>query len=85
MPLIRYTCSCGHSAGKFFRVGVKAPALLSCPSCDKEMIRTLSGPSAESKVVIDNGVSARKTEINIEAVKDGQNKNRFKEKLRNKP
>ena len=85
MPLIRYTCECNHSMNKFFRAGASAPALLSCPVCEKEMKRVLSGPRAESKIVIDNGVQARKKEINVEAIKDNQNKARFVQKLREKP
>lgn len=84
MPLIRYICECGISKGKFYRVGADAPALFPC-ECSKDMKKILSGPSSESKVVIDNGVQARKVEINLDVMKDNQNKARFKEKMREKP
>lgn len=84
MPLIRYTCECGESIKKFYKAGAIAPAFLVC-QCSLNMKKTLSGPSAESKTVIDNGVQARKIEVNIEAIKDGQNKARFVKKMRENP
>jgi hypothetical protein len=85
MPLIRYSCSCGHSQGKFFRSGAQAPGLLPCSKCDLEMKRTLSGPSADTKITVDNGAQARAVLINVDQIKDNQNKARFIAKLREKP
>lgn len=84
MPIIRYNCECGHTVGKFHRAGASAPALISC-TCGKDMKRTLSGPTSDTKIVVDNGVQARKVEINVDAIKDNQNKARFIQKLREKP
>lgn len=84
MPIIRYSCECGLSVGKFHRAGAIAPALILC-KCGKEMDRTLSGPSADSKIAVDNGAQARRVYINVDAVKDNQNKARFIKKLREKP
>ena len=84
MPIIRYSCQCGESSGKFYRAGASAPAFLPCV-CGLEMKRTLFGPTSDSKIVVDNGVQARKIEINVDHIKDNQNKARFKEKAREKP
>lgn len=84
MPLIRYICECGISKGKFYRAGGVAPGLFPC-ECGKNMKKILSGPSAESKVVLDNGVQARKVELNLDVMKDNENKARYKEKAREKP
>lgn len=85
MPIIRYNCSCGHSVGKFFKAGVQAPAFLPCPDCKLGMKKTLSGPTADSKIKVDNGVMARPVEINVESIKDSQNRARFIQKMREKP
>jgi len=84
MPLIRYSCECGKFKSKFHRVGTSAPALLLC-ECGKDMKKTLSGPSSNSLIAIDNGVQARRVEVNIDSIKDNQNKARFITKLREKP
>lgn len=84
MPIIRYNCDCGESVGKFYRAGASAPALILC-KCGKDMKRTLSGPSSDTKISVDNGVQARRVEINVESIKDSQNKARFIKKLREKP
>ena len=49
------------------------------------MKKTLSGPSSNSLIAIDNGVQARRVEVNIDSIKDNQNKARFITKLREKP
>lgn len=84
MPIIRYNCQCGESVGKFYRAGASAPALLPCV-CGLELKRTLAGPTSDSKIVVDNGVQARKVEINVDHIKDSQNKARFVQKMREKP
>lgn len=85
MPIIRYNCSCGHSVGKFIKAGGKAPAFLPCPECKQDMYKTLSGPTSDSKIKVDNGVQARPVEINVESIKDSQNRARFIQKMREKP
>ena len=84
MPLIRYNCECGKSIRKFYRSGDDAPDLFLC-GCGLDMKRILSGPSQGSKIVVDNGVQARKVEINVDTIKDNENKARFIQKLREKP
>lgn len=69
MPIIAYSCNCGHTAKKFFRQVKDAPASLSCNYCNSEnMKKTLSAPSSTSKIVVDNGVQARAVEVNPEIV-----------------
>lgn len=64
MPLIAYSCSCGHSFKKFIRQAKNASAVLICPSCNTEQAKKqLSSPSSSSKIVVDNGVQARAVEI----------------------
>ena len=64
MPLIAYSCSCGHNLKKFFRQAKDAPASFICPSCNKDQSKKqLSSPSSSSKIVVDNGIQARAVEI----------------------
>ena len=84
MPIIRYKCECGESVGKYHRSGASAPVSFVC-ACGKDMKRTMMGPSQNSKIAVDNGAQARKIEISVDEIKDGQNKARFIEKQRNKP
>lgn len=63
MPLIYYVCECGHSKKNFVRSAKKAQASLVCDKCAKAMNRTLSAPSSASKISVDNGVQAKRVEI----------------------
>lgn len=63
MPLIAYVCECKHSKSKLFRRVADAPATIICEQCQKEMKKTLSGPTSSTKIVIDNGFQARRVEI----------------------
>lgn len=69
MPLIAYSCDCGHSNKKFFRQVKEAPAVLLCEYCNKEnMKKRLSAPNSTSKISIDNGVQARAVEVNPDII-----------------
>jgi len=84
MPMIRFNCSCGNSFRKLYRAGADVPAFYVC-ECGLEAKRILSGPQGvDTKISVDNGVQARAVEINVDQIKDGQNRSRFIEKLRNK-
>lgn len=64
MPLIAYSCNCGHNFSKMIRQAKDAPAVFVCPSCKNESAKKqLSSPSQSSKIVIDNGVQARAVEV----------------------
>ena len=70
MPLISYLCECGLSVSKFFRQPIEAKLTLKCIGCGKESKKQLSAPNSKSIVVVDNGVQARKVEVDLEIVKD---------------
>ena len=63
MPLIAYLCSCSHSVKQYVRHPKDAMATIPCVECGLEMKKMMSAPSSVSKLVIDNGVQAKKTEI----------------------
>lgn len=63
MPIILYSCPCGHSSKKFFRQAKQAPASFLCEKCKKDMKKELRSPTNGSTIVIDNGVQARAVEI----------------------
>lgn len=61
---------CGHSANKFFRSAKDAVGDIKCDKCDRVMARGLKAPASTSTVIVDNGVQARATEVNLEVVED---------------
>lgn len=85
MPMIRFNCSCGNSFRKLYRAGAEVPALFLC-QCGLEAKRVLQGPSGvDTKITIDPGHYARAVEIDVNAIKDGQNRARFMQNLRETP
>jgi uncharacterized Zn finger protein len=82
MPLIYYLCECSGSTSKFFRRPKEAPPSVKCQKCGKEQKKQLSAPNAKSIVIVDNGVQARSTEVDLELVKDIEERSTkdFKEK-----
>jgi len=85
MSLIRFTCECGITIRKLFRAGKEITGSLPC-ECGKEMKRILSGPAGiGSRISVDNGVQARAVEINVDHIKDGENRARFAQNLREAP
>ena len=70
MPLIHYLCEDKHSVSKFYRQAKEAPAVLICTKCEKESKKMLSAPSSTSVQIIDNGIQARQTEINLDIIED---------------
>jgi hypothetical protein len=83
--MIRFTCECGITTRKLFRAGKEITGSLPC-ECGKEMKRILSGPAGvDTKIRVDNGVQARGIDISIDQIKDGENRARFAQKMREKP
>jgi len=68
VPRISYKCTCGYEKKKFFSTALKITNNIKCEECGEEMKRTLSGPTQRSKMVIDNGVQAKATELDREIV-----------------
>lgn len=68
MPRINYKCQCGNEKKKFFSTAKKIKNNIECEECGEEMERTLSGPTQRSKMVVDNGVQAKATELDREIV-----------------
>jgi hypothetical protein len=82
MPLIHYQCECSCSTSKFFRHPKDVPLEVICKECGKNAKKKLKGPSSKSIVVVDNGVQARATEVDLEMVEDieARSTKDFKEK-----
>lgn len=82
MPLIHYQCECSYSTSKFVRHPKDALTEVVCKKCGKNAKKQLKGPSSKSIVVVDNGVQARATEVDMELVEDieARSTKDFKEK-----
>lgn len=74
MPLIHYSCKCGNSLSKFFRKPKEANSEFICDKCGEKLTKQLSPPNSSSVVIVDNGLQARSTEVNLEVVKDIENR-----------
>jgi hypothetical protein len=70
MPLIHYSCECLYSASKFFRSPKDAPPTFTCVKCGKESKKMLRAPASTSTLIIDNGVQAKRVEVNLEVIED---------------
>lgn len=70
MPLINYRCECNNLVSKFYRKPKEAPPSVSCSLCGKESKKQLSAPNSKSIVIVDNGVQSRAVEVDMELVKD---------------
>lgn len=68
MPIILYKCpDCNSEFKKFHRTSKDILNKIEC-TCGGQFLRQLSSPSQRSKMVIDNGVQAKATEIDREIV-----------------
>jgi DNA-directed RNA polymerase subunit RPC12/RpoP len=73
MPRIVYAC--GHCAAitkKFYKSSSNIKDNIECV-CGERMVRHLSSPSQKSKIVVDNGVQAKATELDrniVEIIED---------------
>jgi len=68
MPRINYICKCGNEKKKFFSSAKKISNTIECEQCGEIVARILSGPTQRSKMVVDNGVQAKATELDREIV-----------------
>lgn len=65
MPLINYVCGCGEVQKKYFKAAADAPLVIKC-KCEAQAKRTLGSTSSSHKIIVDNGLMARKIEIDPE-------------------
>jgi hypothetical protein len=65
MPLINYLCSCGEIQKKYFKSAKDSPSTLVC-KCGLEAKKAFGTTSSSHKTVIDNGLTARRLEIDPE-------------------
>jgi hypothetical protein len=81
MPLIKYLCDC-NTVSKFFRNPKDAPSSIPCEICGKSKKKQLSSSYVKSIVIVDNGVQARQVEVDLDLVKDIEDRSTkdFKEK-----
>lgn len=72
MPLINYLCSCGECFKKYLKTAKEAPPFFSCPKCGLEAKKAFGATSSSHKVIVDNGLMARRLEIdpNIMEIND---------------
>ncbi len=71
MPLINYSCSCGKILKKYFKSAKDSPSVVGC-ECGLEAKKGFGATSSSYKVTIDNGLMARKIEVdpNIQEIND---------------
>ena len=62
MPLINYVCNCGEVLKKYFKSAKDAPPVVGC-KCGTEAKKGFGSTSSSHKIVIDNGLMARRLEI----------------------
>jgi hypothetical protein len=68
MPRIPYLCSsCSTTKKKFYKSPKDVKKTIEC-ECGGELVRQLSSPSQRSKMVVDNGVQTRATELDRDIV-----------------
>ena len=71
MPLISYSCQCGIVTSKYMKSAHDSPKTLPC-KCGAEAKKGFGTTSSSHKVTIDNGVMARRVEVdqNIMEIND---------------
>lgn len=73
MPRIVYACRhCTAIKKKFYKSSSNIKDNIECV-CGEKMVRHLSSPSQKSKIVVDNGVQAKATELDrniVEIIED---------------
>ena len=63
MPLINYLCSCGQELKKYFKTAKESPPVFLCSKCGLEAKKSFGTTSSSHKMIIDNGLMARRLEI----------------------
>jgi len=64
MPLINYVCSCGEGYKKYFKTAKTAPPTIDC-KCGLKAKKSFGATSSAHLTIIDNGLMAKKLEIDI--------------------
>jgi hypothetical protein len=62
MPLINYVCSCGEILKKYLKSAKDALPIVKC-KCGLEAKKSFGATSSSHKIVIDNGLMARRLEV----------------------
>lgn len=78
MPLINYICSCGEVFKKYYKSTKDALSTAPC-KCGAEAKKSFGSTSSSHKTVIDNGLMARRLEIdpNIQEINDERSSRDF--------
>lgn len=81
MPLINYLCECGEVQKKYFKSAKEATTTCKCIKCGSEAKKSFGSTSSSHKITIDNGLMARKLEIdpNIQEINDQRSQMDFME------
>ncbi len=81
MPLISYLCSCGEFTKKYVKAAKNVASFTICIKCGLEAQRTLGNATSSVKIVIDNGLMAKKIEISpdIMEINDERSRKDFTE------
>lgn len=71
MPLINYLCDCGEIQKKYFKTAKDALSSVEC-KCGLKAKKVFGTTSSSHKIIIDNGLMAKKLEIdpNIMEIND---------------
>ena len=80
MPLINYACDCGEVYKKYFKSAKDALPSVKC-KCSLEAKKSFGTTSSSHKIVIDNGLMARRLEIDpdIQEINDERSSRNFSE------
>ena len=71
MPLINYLCGCGETLKKYLKTAKEALPTVKC-KCGLDAKKVFGATSSSHKIVIDNGLMARRIEVdpNITEIND---------------
>ena len=80
MPLINYSCSCGLVFKKYYKTAKDSPPRNPC-KCGAEAVKSFGVTSSSHKIVIDNGLMAKKVEVDpdIMEINDERSKKDYSE------
>lgn len=75
MPLLNYVCSCGEIYKKYFKTAKDSPATVGC-KCGLEAKKSFGASSSSHKITIDNGMMARRLEIDPDIMEINDDRSR---------
>ena len=80
MPLLNYVCFCQEVQKKYFKIARDAPSMIKC-KCGLEAKKAFGSTSSSHKIVVDNGLMARRVEIdpNINEINDERSAKNYSE------